>query len=188
MPGWFLASLCLLCSEKLPANLCLPRQSRLLLSCPYLQESLLITACVFSKTNCLDPCWHPGTGRWYLVLGSYFTSLQTAWEPFDPTPQWVLTTHHQTLCNLVELKGRHSQANLHWFFWVLPQTLPNWKHPPSPEATQGKMSWLRRWLSWHLITHVPFPAQAQEPSLSASEGTVFLCQATRITLWVGDCA
>lgn len=106
-----MASLCLLCSEKLPANLCLPRQSRL--SCPYLQESLLTTACAFSKTSCLDPCWDPDTGRWYLVLGSCFVSLHTAWEPFAPTPHQVLTTQHQTPCNLEELKARHSQANFH---------------------------------------------------------------------------
>lgn len=139
VPRWFLASLCLLCSEKLPANLCLPRQSRQLLSCPYLQESLLISACAFSKTSCLDPCWDPGTGRCYLVLGSSFPSLQTAWEPFAPTPHQVLTTHHQTLCYLEELNSRHFQASLHCFFWVLPQTLSfQLKAPTIPRGNPGK--------------------------------------------------
>lgn len=193
--GWFLASLCLLCSEKLPANLCLPRQSRLLLSCPYLQESLLITACSFSKTSCLDPCWDPATGRWYLVLGSYFTSLQTAWEPFPPTPHQVLTTQHQTLWNLEELKARHSQADLHHFFLGFTKNSAfstEGIHPQRP----GKDELVTQMAQLTSYNSCPFSCSGTRTFSTCSspgfknEGTaiVFLCQATRITQWVGDCA
>lgn len=190
VPGWFLASLCLLCSEKLPANLCLPRQSRLLLSWPYLQESPYHCVCFLQNKlfGSLLGSWHRqvvSCPRELLhlladIVGTICSQLLIGCSPLITKPSSNWKSWKQGTLKPIYIGFSGFYHKLYLF---------DWKHSPSPEATQRKMSWLHWWLSWHLITHVLFPTQALEPSPSASEGTVtvFLCQATRITR-VGDCA